>query len=197
MIRVVQAREPLPAAAAPSVFLAGPTAVAGGPVPSWRPAALELLGQCWREPEPLVVLTPENPVRAARYRDQFEWENAARAVATVVLFWIPRDLVHMPGMTTNVEFGHDVAAGRTVVLGCPPDCPDPRRNRYLIHLGRAYGMPVCATLPDTVEAAASLAAASTRLGSSRGRGSVLRCGAGPAGYQPAGPPSPTHAPPKS
>ncbi|MFD0630529.1 hypothetical protein ACFQ9X_01545 [Catenulispora yoronensis] len=37
----------------------------------------------------------------------------------------------MPGFTTNVEFGLDVAEGR-VVLGCPPDCPNPERNRYLI-----------------------------------------------------------------
>lgn len=158
MIRLVQAREPLPEPGAPSVFLAGPTAEVGGPVPSWRPDAVELLGRLWRGPEPLTVLTPENPVRANRYEDQFRWENAARAAAAVVLFWIPRDMAHLPGMTTNVEFGHDVAAGRTVVLGCPPHCPAARRNRYLIHLAGMYGVPVCTTLAATASTSTRLIA---------------------------------------
>ncbi|MFJ8855455.1 hypothetical protein [Streptomyces sp. NPDC102437] len=34
-------------------------------------------------------------------------------------------------MITNVEFGLDAPTGRAV-LGCPPDCPNPERNRYLI-----------------------------------------------------------------
>jgi hypothetical protein len=36
------------------------------------------------------------------------------------------------------------------VLGCPPDCPNPERNRYLIHLARHYGAPVLETLDETV-----------------------------------------------
>ncbi|WP_337825223.1 hypothetical protein [Amycolatopsis sp. A1MSW2902] len=65
-------------------------------------------------------------------------------------------MTYMPGMTTNVEFGYDVAAGRTVVLGCPPDCPDPRRNKYLMHLAHAHGVPVRTTLRETAETAAGL-----------------------------------------
>ncbi|ATY17281.1 hypothetical protein CU254_42620 (plasmid) [Amycolatopsis sp. AA4] len=156
MIRLVQAREPLPGPDEPSVFLAGPTAVSGGPVPSWRPDAVDLFGRLWRQPEPLAVMTPENPVRARRYINQFTWENASRKHAKAIMYWIPRDMVSLPGMTTNVEFGYDVAAGRTVVLGCPPDCPDPRRNKYLVHLARAHGVPVRTTLRDTVETAARL-----------------------------------------
>ncbi|ATY16960.1 hypothetical protein CU254_40925 (plasmid) [Amycolatopsis sp. AA4] len=156
MIRLVQAREPLPGPDEPSVFLAGPTATAEGPVPSWRPEALDLLDRLWLQPEPLAVVTPENPVRARRYEDQFTWENASREHANAILFWIPRDMTYMPGMTTNVEFGYDVAAGRTVVLGCPPDCPDPRRNKYLVHLARAHGVPVRTTLRETVQTATEL-----------------------------------------
>jgi hypothetical protein len=91
-------------------------------------------------------------VRAEFYDDQFKWETAARKAARVVLFWIPRDLATMPGFTTNVEFGHDVTTGRAV-LGCPLDCPNPERNRYLIHLARHYGVPVCKRLDDTVRVA--------------------------------------------
>ncbi len=151
MIRVVWAREPIPGG--PSVFLAGPTPRAGDGVPSWRPAAVEAIRA--QRTFPVTVLTPESKggIRAAHYDDQFEWETAARAAADVVLFWIPRDLESMPGFTTNVEFGHDVAVHRQVVLGCPPDCPNPERNRYLIALARRYGAPVCETLDDTVREA--------------------------------------------
>jgi hypothetical protein len=148
MITVVWAREPIPEG--PSVFLAGPTPRLGGPVPSWRPAAVEAIEAAWGG-GPLTVLTPESRggVRAEHYDDQVGWESEARAAATVVLFWIPRDMVSMPGMTTNVEFGLDVGTGR-VVLGCPPDCPNPERNRYLIYQARRHGAPVCETLDETV-----------------------------------------------
>ncbi|HEY3482458.1 MAG TPA: nucleoside 2-deoxyribosyltransferase domain-containing protein, partial [Streptomyces sp.] len=155
MIDVVQAREPLTAAIrrGPSVFLAGPTAEAGSPVASWRPPAIRLLAQGWANRAALTVLTPENPVRADRYGDQFTWENDARAIATMRLYWIFRDMQHLPGMTTNIELGFDLAAGRALVLGCPLDCPDPRRNRYAIALARACGRPVRTTLPSTVATA--------------------------------------------
>jgi len=158
MIRVAWAREPLPDSG-PSVFLAGPTPRTGT-VPSWRPNALELLTEMWPGPDPLTVLTPESRggVRAAHYDDQFGWETAARTAATVVVFWIPRDLDTLPGFTTNVEFGHDVTTGR-VVLGCPPDCPNPERNRYLIALARHYGAPVRDTLRATLTCAVDCVAA--------------------------------------
>lgn len=76
------------------------------------------------------------------------------------MFWIPRDVRTLPGFTTNVEFGLDVGAGRPVVLGCPPDCASPDRNRYLIWVARSRGVPVRETLPAT--AAAALAIASAR-----------------------------------
>lgn len=151
MITIVWAREPIPAG--PSVFLAGPTPRAGDGVESWRPTAVDLIER--HAAGPVTVLTPESRggKRAAHYDDQFEWETTARAAASVVLFWIPRDLATMPGFTTNVEFGHDVAVHRQVVLGCPPDCPNPERNRYLIALARRYGAPVCESLDDTVRTA--------------------------------------------
>ncbi|MEV8100543.1 nucleoside 2-deoxyribosyltransferase domain-containing protein [Kitasatospora sp. NPDC085879] len=153
-IRRVWAREEIPAG--PSVFLAGPTP-RSPQVPSWRPQAVDLLAAQWAGQQPLTVLLPEDRdgFRAVDYDDQFAWETAGRAAATAVLFWIPRDLRTLPGFTTNVEFGHDVTTGRAV-LGCPPDCPDPERNRYLLHLARHYGTPVRESLPETVAAALAL-----------------------------------------
>ncbi|WP_267487557.1 nucleoside 2-deoxyribosyltransferase domain-containing protein [Streptomyces sp. DH12] len=146
------AREPIPAG--PSVFLAGPTPDKAAPVPSWRPAAADALAAQWTGPQPLTVLSPESRDgrRADRYEDQVDWETTARAGASVILFWIPRDLRTMPGMTTNVEFGLDVGTGRAV-LGCPTDCPNPERNRYLIYVARRHGVPVRDTLHDTAAAA--------------------------------------------
>ncbi|MDX3232509.1 nucleoside 2-deoxyribosyltransferase domain-containing protein [Streptomyces sp. ME19-01-6] len=127
-INLVMARETLPAAGL-SVFLAGPTPDKSASVPSWRPAAIEALAAQWVDEQPLTVLTPESRdgKRADRYEDQVDWETAARAAASAILFWIPRDMRTLPGMTTNVEFGLDVASGRAV-LGCPPDCPNPERT---------------------------------------------------------------------
>ncbi|WP_127469596.1 nucleoside 2-deoxyribosyltransferase domain-containing protein [Streptomyces sp. B27] len=157
-IRLVMAREPLPTG--PAVFLAGPTPDKATPVPSWRPAAVKALAAQWTGRKPLTVLSPESRdgVRAERYEHQVDWETDARAAADAILFWIPRDMRALPGMTTNVEFGLDVASGRAV-LGCPPDCPNPERNRYLIHVARRHGVPVCQTLTDTVTAALALVAA--------------------------------------
>lgn len=157
-LRVVWAREPLPTSG-PSVFLAGPTPRRGDDVESWRPAALDELAAQWTGEQPLTVMTPESRggKRADHYDDQVGWETDARAAADTVLFWIPRDLRALPGFTTNVEFGLDAASGRAV-LGCPPDCPNPERNRYLIYVARRHGVPVCETLRDTVHAALTLAA---------------------------------------
>ncbi|MCU7820557.1 nucleoside 2-deoxyribosyltransferase domain-containing protein [Kitasatospora sp. DSM 101779] len=179
-IRLVWAREEIPDG--PSVFLAGPTPRAAE-VASWRPQAVDLIAARWTGPKPLTVLLPEDRdgFRAVDYDHQFAWETAGRAAATAILFWIPRDLRTLPGFTTNVEFGHDVTTGRTV-LGCPPDCPDPGRNRYLVHLARHYGAPVRETLPETVAAALALvtgAAAAGRPGDERRQGPVLKARGAP------------------
>ncbi|UJW36934.1 nucleoside 2-deoxyribosyltransferase domain-containing protein (plasmid) [Saccharothrix sp. AJ9571] len=158
-ITLVMAREPIPEG--PSLFLAGPTPRFDGEVASWRPQAVKELST-QSSNGPLTVLSPESRGgrRAAHYDDQVDWETEARARAGAILFWIPRDMVSMPGMTTNVEFGLDVSTGRAV-LGCPPDCPNPERNRYLIYVARRHGVPVCETLADTVTAALEMLSAPT------------------------------------
>jgi hypothetical protein len=42
------------------------------------------------------------------------------------------------------------------VLGCPPDCPNPERNRDLIWLARRHGVPVSDILTATVASALAL-----------------------------------------
>jgi diadenosine tetraphosphate (Ap4A) HIT family hydrolase len=150
-INVVCAREPIPNG--PSVFLAGPTPRTAD-VASWRNTAILRLERLWDGPGTLNVLTPESRDghRAVEYDDQVEWETAGLDSATQILFWIPRDLETLPGFTTNVEFGLYARSGR-VVLGAPPSCPNPERNRYLIFTAHRYGMPVFETLDETITAA--------------------------------------------
>lgn len=155
-VNLVMARETLPAGGQ-SVFLAGPTPDKSAPVASWRPEAVCALAEQWTGDRQLTVLSPESRhgERADRYETQVDWETEARAAAGAILFWIPRDLRTLPGMTTNVEFGLDVATGRAV-LGCPPDCPNPERNRYLIYVARRHGVPVSTTLAGAAAAALAL-----------------------------------------
>ncbi|MBB1252890.1 nucleoside 2-deoxyribosyltransferase domain-containing protein [Streptomyces sp. OF3] len=157
-VNVVYAREDIPTGTS-AVFLAGPTPRAGDGVESWRPAAIAELAARWTGDKPLTVLTPESRggKRAKHYDDQVGWETAARRRADAILYWIPRDLKTLPGFTTNVEFGLDVSTGRAV-LGAPPDCPNPERNRYLVYVAHRYGVPVCDSLDDTVTAALALVA---------------------------------------
>lgn len=156
-VAVTWARQPLPAAG-PSVFLAGPTP-RSSEVASWRPAAVAEFERQWPGGETLHLLIPETGAGeyATHYDDQVEWEWAGLDGASAILFWIPRDLRTLPGFTTNVEFGLYAASGRAV-LGCPPDCPNPERNRYLLRLAARYAVPVADTLAGTVAAALEMAA---------------------------------------
>ncbi|WP_433195054.1 nucleoside 2-deoxyribosyltransferase domain-containing protein [Nocardia sp. CA-107356] len=153
-VTVIWAREDIPAG--PSIFLAGPTP-RDAETPSWRPEAIELIEATWRGPGPLLVLAPESAggLRESDYDDQVDWEVAGLESASAILFWIPRDVQRLPGFTTNVEFGLYANSGRAV-LGCPPDCPNPERNRYLIHTAHRFGLPVVETLSDTVTSAIAL-----------------------------------------
>lgn len=144
----------------PLVFLAGPTP-RGPLVLSWRPEAILQLGAMWLGPGRLTIITPEprDGVYREHYDDQIDWEFAARDASTAIAYWIPRDVVNMPGFTTNVEFGYDVAKRpERVVLGCPPDCPNPERNRYLTHVADRHNVPLRESLTGTLSAALTILA---------------------------------------
>src|SRR5262245_26798698 len=98
---VVRPPDEPPAAWDAAVFLAGPTP-RRPEVPSWRPAAIDLLRERWTG-DRLVVFSPEPAGGvAADYHNQIEWEERGLNLADCVLFWVPRDLATMPAFTTNV-----------------------------------------------------------------------------------------------
>jgi hypothetical protein len=127
----------------PSVFLAGPTPRSREQV-SWRPQALDkfdgLSGQ-------LCVFVPEwdSGEPMADYDAQVAWEWRHLDRVSVILFWVPRELPHMPAFTTNVEFGHYLAKRpRNVIYGRPEGAV---KNRYLDALYKQVtGMEPCITL---------------------------------------------------
>lgn len=154
-MQVIHALEKLPK----SIFLAGPTPRAAE-VKSWRPEALEILQRLGFEG---AVLVPESRDWSAHdhYDDQVFWEWEGLASASVIVFWVPRDLEDMPAFTTNVEFGLAAHSGKCI-LGYPPETP---KMTYLAHLAQRYRIPVYASLDETLQAA------------------VLRCG-GKSVFQP-------------
>ncbi len=156
-MQVIYAREPLPRTVQSSIFLAGPTPRAAS-VPSWRQDALTLLA---RRGYAGVVFVPEprDAGWSRSYIDQVDWELAALACADCIVFWIPRELEHLPGFTTNVEFGYWVRSGKCV-LAAPPDAP---KLRYLDALAARHAVPRL----DTLDAA--LAHAVTSLGDGAAR----------------------------
>jgi hypothetical protein len=136
----------------PSIFLAGPTPRTDQVV-SWRRQALQILRQIGFSG---AVLIPERRdwVSSFDYIDQVEWEFTCLEAATVIAFWIPRDLVSLPGFTTNVEFGRYVGSGK-LVYGRPASAP---KNRYLDWLyHKLTGESPCETLDGALRAAVARA----------------------------------------
>jgi hypothetical protein len=137
----------------PSIFLAGPTP-RSPEVASWRPQALEVLRGLGFSG---TVLVPERRDWSVRfdYLTQVEWEFKGLESATVLVFWVPRRLPELLGLTTNVEFGRYVASGR-----CRYGRPDgAAHTRYLDWLyTKLTGMSPATTLEGLLREAVEVAA---------------------------------------
>lgn len=126
-----------------SLFLAGPTPRSKD-VPSWRPVAITILEEIEYKGQ---VLVPERQDKFVKvnYDDQVEWEHYGLEHCSRIAFWVPRNLVTMPALTTNVEFGRYVASGRAM-YGRPDDA---EKCRYLDWLYKKHNwQPVYNNLRD-------------------------------------------------
>ncbi|MCU0659762.1 MAG: hypothetical protein MUF64_32195, partial [Polyangiaceae bacterium] len=95
-----------------------------------------------------VVFVPEpRDARWSRdYDAQVEWEERHLHMADVILFWLPRELGAMPGLTTNDEWGAFKGSGKAV-FGAPAGAEKVRYQRHYaekLHTGNG------ATLEETV-----------------------------------------------
>ena len=114
-----------------SIFLAGPTPRDVN-VKSWRNEAIRILKELNFDGE---VYVPESIERAVNdefltYTGVIDWELERLENATIILFWIPRDLKTLPALTTNVEFGYHLKTGK-VVYARPENAP---KTKYLDYL---------------------------------------------------------------
>lgn len=131
----------------PTVFLAGPTYRVMDRE-SWRVAAIRLFEKLGFNgvlfvPEPAAGYSwPERDV-------QIEWEHKYLDWSSWVLFWIPRDMDLLPGLTTNIEWGMYWDSGKAN-LGYPLGAP---HMEYMDWCARKIGVPVRHTLEETVAVA--------------------------------------------
>jgi 8-oxo-dGTP pyrophosphatase MutT (NUDIX family) len=154
-MKIIYARQPFPQEVTSSIFLAGPTPRDKENVPSWRPEALKLLASAGFDGHVFVPETEEGAFNdwegTFPYKEQVEWEEEALHRADCILFWIPREMDTMPGLTTNDEYGFWKTSGK-VVLGTPPDAEKVRYQRYY---AEKVGTPVL----DSLEATCAIAVA--------------------------------------
>jgi len=109
----------------PGAFLAGPTPRSTN-VKSWRPHMIQILRNSGYQGK---IVIPEmrdsknwNPENGFTYDKQILWEDKAMTDADIIIFWIPRDMIDMPALTTNTEFGYWYAKQpEKLIIGIPDD----------------------------------------------------------------------------
>ena len=130
------------------IFLAGPSP-RGKEDHNWRPEALELLNRLEYSHPVYVPLPRTGEWSSTDYTSQINWELRYLRQARVIAFWIPRDLEHLPGFTTNVEFGMYLNSGK-IVLGYPDGAA---KMSYLHYVARLNDVPIFDTLERTIQGA--------------------------------------------
>jgi|SRR3989344_1151081 len=131
----------------PSIFLAGPSP-RGSEDHNWRPWALDRLSLMGFAGTVYVPL-PRDGKWLENYDAQVDWELDHLEAARVIVFWVPRDLVHLPGFTTNVEFGLFAQSGKCV-FGYPKVAV---KVRYLHRVAERFNIPIFNDLDATLRCA--------------------------------------------
>ena len=142
----------LPDTASPSLFLAGPTP-RSGTTPSWRAGAIQRLEELAFEG---AIFVPEwsDGHHLMDAVDQFEWDQHAMALADLVVFWVPRTMAQLPGLTTNIEFGRCIESRPADVLYGRPEGADATLYLdwlYREHTGREPASELGALLGQAVD----------------------------------------------
>lgn len=141
---IVYAKEQFPTTITKSIMLCGPTP-RSTEVVSWRPQVFDILNSIGFDGH-VFVPEPRNSNWIGDYTDQIEWEDQALNIADAIMFWIPRNMKTMPGLTTNVEFGLWANSGK-IILGYP----DKAENvRYLQHIADKLKIQTTQTLYKTI-----------------------------------------------
>lgn len=158
-MQLVFSNQPMPTSVVKSLFLAGPSPRRADE-PDWRPEAVAHLKAAGFDGTVFI------PIPSHRFAGEFEdregwtydgqvsWECAARKMADVLVFWVPRVIdrskpdLGMPAFTTNFEMGEDLHSGR-VMYGRPDSAA---KCSYLDQRVQAMGQRVHAHLPELLDA---------------------------------------------
>jgi ADP-ribose pyrophosphatase YjhB (NUDIX family) len=119
-LKIVYAQSPFPTSVVKTIFLAGPTDRGQRPT-EWRQQAIQILRDLAFDGHVFVPELEDGQWNGDRDA-QFAWEHQALSRADAIVFWVPRDLRHLPGFTTNIEWGLWARSGK-VVLGSPEGSP--------------------------------------------------------------------------
>lgn len=130
-----------------SIFLAGPTP-RSNIVKSWRPKAIELFSDLGFAGTIFIPELRSGPSSEFEYDKQIDWEHTALEKADVILFWIPRNLVNMPGFTTNIELGYWLAKNPKKMIVGSPECAS--KMDYINFCCSKEGIQTANTLEDLV-----------------------------------------------
>lgn len=163
-IEVVRVFQAFPFSAVRSIFLAGPTP-RSEEVPTWRTEAVAILEELGFSGHVFVPETDDPSQWLNGFEAQEAWEDEGLQRADIIVFWVPRDLtldahgkLRMPAFTTNIEFGEHMKRGG-IVVGTPPKAPNMGAFKKK---AERYGIPVFATLRDTLTAAVAMIGAGER-----------------------------------
>jgi nucleoside 2-deoxyribosyltransferase len=142
---IVYTTEEAPESYSKSIFLAGPSPREQDQA-NWREEALTLLDELGFDGVVYVPL-PRDGDFPKNYDGVREWERKNLDRADAIVFWIPRDMKNLPGLTTNIEWGVWFDSGRAI-LGYPLDAP---HMRYLAADAKEQSVPIAHTLKETLQ----------------------------------------------
>jgi hypothetical protein len=133
-----------------SIFLAGPTP-RDKDTKGWREDAIDYLKSINFKGYVYIPERSDGWNFNFEYKEQIEWEEEALIKASVILFWIPRELEKMPGFTTNIEWGYWTARKpQKLILGAPKDAP---KMDYLRYYADKLNIPSFKKLNKALDAA--------------------------------------------
>jgi hypothetical protein len=120
-------------------------------IPAWRKDALAHLRKVMFAGH---VFVPElknfaAPDKSFDRQQQWQWEWRALEHASFIVFWVPRTMRELPGLTTNIEFGMYGSSGKAV-FGAPPEA---EHVDYLRALAERWRVPTFNALEETLDAA--------------------------------------------
>jgi len=157
-MKVIYAQEEIPNKISKSVFLAGPSPRSKS-VKSWRKDALMALDKMGYDGHVFVpefeeyvysdgssVISDLQRLDDNSYKSQIEWEEKCLNIADIILFWIPRDMEKLPGLTTNDEFGFWKRSGK-IVLGIPKNAD---KIDYQKYYAIKYTIPIFDSLNKSI-----------------------------------------------